>query len=156
MIRYRKSDIRKEKEHNCHISVDVHPIKMDREEKHSHSARLPSSQDGAQHIKGEEMLNVGDLVSVIFLVCVTTYPIIYYADKRSRQLTSLGAVSLQCLFTRDYCIVAVGTVNKSVGLKAIRFMWMILWLFVLQPASPLQGGGGPARLQLGTDLWLTV
>lgn len=38
VIRYRKSDIGKEKEHNRHILVDVHPIKMDSEKKQPHSA----------------------------------------------------------------------------------------------------------------------
>lgn len=155
MIRYRKSDIRKEKEHNCHILVDVHPIKMDSEKKRSHSARLPSFQDGAQYTEGRKMFNVGDLVRVIFLVSVLTHPIIHYADKRSRPVTCLAAVSPQSLFTCEYCIVAVGTVNKSVGLKVKQFIWIIPWLFGLQPCLASAGGGGPSRVQLGADLWLT-
>lgn len=87
------------------------------------------------------MFNVGDLVRVIFLVSVLTHPIIHYADKRSRPVTCLAAVSPQSLFTREYCIVAVGTVNKSVGLKVKQFIWIIPWLFGLQPCLASAEGG---------------
>lgn len=78
------------------------------------------------------MFNVGDLVRFAFSVFMTTFPIMPCADRRSSQVTGPFAVSPQCLFTHEYCIVAVGTVNKSVSLKVIQFIWIILWLFILQ------------------------
>lgn len=86
------------------------------------------------------MFELGMLEIVVVLVFLTTYPIIHYAEKRSRQVTSLVAVSTKCLFTYEYCIVAVRTVNKSVSLKVMQF-GLFCGCSCFNPALPQHGGG---------------
>lgn len=56
-------------------------------------------------------------------------------------------VSPRCSFTREYCIVAVGNVNKSVSLKLKQFIWIILWPCLCTVGS---GGGGRGLSTLAT------
>lgn len=56
-------------------------------------------QDGARYIEGGEMFTVGDLVRVIYWACVTTHPIMHYAEEEQAGNQSCCGVSFLIVYS---------------------------------------------------------